>query len=164
MRRKVVISTAGSLGDLNPFIALALELKRRGYEALIASQVEFRAKIEAEGIDFHALRPGVEDVKGELGYDQQTVYRKATNGSSGLPFLVRRIAMPFLRRAYADMMSATQGAVENTGGSTDDISPNGARTALIHGWPRVSAARRAAKAEGWVTTRAAPWVADIMSA
>jgi hypothetical protein len=110
MRRKVVISTAGSLGDLNPFIALALELKRRGYEPLIASQVEFRAKIEAERIDFHPLRPGVEDVKGELGYDQQTVYRKATNGSSGLPFLVRRIAMPFLRRAYADMMSATQGA------------------------------------------------------
>ncbi len=82
MRRKVVISTAGSLGDLNPFIALALELKRRGYECLVASQVEFRAKIEAEGIAFHALRPGVEDVKGELGYDQQTVYRKATNGSS----------------------------------------------------------------------------------
>ena len=59
MRRKVVISTAGSLGDLNPFIALALELKRRGYEPLIASQVEFRAKIEAAGIDFHPLRPGV---------------------------------------------------------------------------------------------------------
>ncbi|MDB5458979.1 MAG: UDP-glucose:sterol glucosyltransferase [Caulobacteraceae bacterium] len=59
MRRKVVISTAGSLGDLNPFIALALELKARGYEPLIASQDEFRAKIQAEGIDFHALRPGV---------------------------------------------------------------------------------------------------------
>ena len=50
MRRKVVISTAGSLGDLYPFIAFALELKRRGYEPLIASQVEYRAKIEAEGI------------------------------------------------------------------------------------------------------------------
>jgi UDP:flavonoid glycosyltransferase YjiC (YdhE family) len=141
MRRKVVISTAGSLGDLNPFIALALELKRRGYEPLIASQVEFRAKIEAEGIAFHALRPGVEDVKGELGYDQQTVYRKATNGSSGLPFLVRRIAMPFLRRAYADMMSATQGA------------------ALVVTHPSAFAARLAAETRGikWMSAVLAPF-------
>ena len=34
MRRKVVISTAGSSGDLNPFIALGLTLKERGFEPL----------------------------------------------------------------------------------------------------------------------------------
>ena len=141
MRRKVVISTAGSLGDLNPFIALALELKARGYEPLIASQDEFRAKIEAEGIDFHALRPGVEDVKGELGIDEQTIFRKATNGSSGLPFLVRRIAMPFLRRAYEDMMSATQGA------------------SLVVTHPSAFAARLAAENRGllWMSAVLAPF-------
>jgi rhamnosyltransferase subunit B len=141
MRRKVVISTAGSLGDLNPFIALALVLKRRGYEPLIASQTEFRVKIEAEGIAFHALRPGLEDVKGELGIDQQTIFRKATNGSSGLPFLVRRIAMPFLRRAYADMMSATQGA------------------SLVVTHPSAFAARLAAETRGvlWMSAVLAPF-------
>jgi UDP:flavonoid glycosyltransferase YjiC (YdhE family) len=141
MRRKVVISTAGSLGDLNPFIALALELKARGYEPLIASQNEFRAKILAEGIDFHPLRPGVEDVKGELGIDEQTIFRKATNGSSGLPFLVRRIAMPFLRRAYDDMMSATQGA------------------SLVVTHPSAFAARLAAENRGllWMSAVLAPF-------
>ena len=141
MRRKVVISTAGSLGDLNPFIALALVLKQRGFDPLIASQIEFRGKIEAEGIAFHALRPGVEDVKDELGIDQQTVFRKATNGSSGLPFLVRRIAMPFLRRAYADMMSATQGA------------------ALVVTHPSAFAARLAAETRGilWMSAVLAPF-------
>ena len=141
MRRKVVISTAGSLGDLNPFIALALVLKQRGFEPLIASQIEFRGKIEAEGIAFHALRPGVEDVKDELGIDQQTVFRKATNGSSGLPFLVRRIAMPFLRRAYADMMSATQGA------------------SLVVTHPSAFAARLAAETRGilWMSAVLAPF-------
>jgi UDP:flavonoid glycosyltransferase YjiC (YdhE family) len=141
MRRKVVISTAGSLGDLNPFIALALELKARGYEPLIASQNEFRAKILAEGIDFHPLRPGVEDVKGELGIDEQTIFRKATNGSSGLPFLVRRIAMPFLRRAYEDMMSATQGA------------------SLVVTHPSAFAARLAAENRGllWMSAVLAPF-------
>ena len=141
MRRKVVISTAGSLGDLNPFIALALELKSRGYEPLIASQQEFRDKIEAEQIAFHPLRPGVEDVKGELGIDEQTIFRKATNGSSGLPFLVRRIAMPFLRRAYEDMMSATQGA------------------SLVVTHPSAFAARLAAENRGllWMSAVLAPF-------
>jgi len=141
MRRKVVISTAGSLGDLNPFIALALELKARGYEPLIASQEEFRQKIEAEAIAFHPLRPGVEDVKGELGIDEQTIFRKATNGSSGLPFLVRRIAMPFLRRAYEDMMSATQGA------------------SLVITHPSAFAARLAAENRGllWMSAVLAPF-------
>jgi UDP:flavonoid glycosyltransferase YjiC (YdhE family) len=146
MRRKVVISTAGSLGDLNPFIALALVLQRRGYDALIASQAEFRAKVESEGVAFHALRPGLEDVKGELGIDQQTIFRKATNGSSGLPFLVRRIAMPFLRRAYADMMSATHGA------------------SLVVTHPSAFAARLAAETRGllWMSAVLAPF--GLMSA
>jgi UDP:flavonoid glycosyltransferase YjiC (YdhE family) len=129
------------LGDLNPFIALALELKARGYEPLIASQQEFRDKIEAEQIAFHPLRPGVEDVKGELGIDEQTIFRKATNGSSGLPFVVRRIAMPFLRRAYEDMMSATQGA------------------SLVVTHPSAFAARLAAENRGllWMSAVLAPF-------
>src|SRR5579862_3152540 len=141
MRRKVVISTAGSSGDLNPFIALGLALKERGFEPLIASQVEFRGKVEAEGLTFHALRPSVSDVKGELGLDVQTIFRRATNGSSGLAFLVRRIAMPFLRRAYEDMMAATDGAC------------------LVVTHPSAYAARLAADTRGlmWVSAVLAPF-------
>jgi rhamnosyltransferase subunit B len=146
MRRKVVISTAGSAGDLNPFIALGLTLKERGFEPLIASQDEFRGKVEAEGLTFHALRPGVEDVKGELGLDVQTIFRRATNGSSGLAFLVRRIAMPFLRRAYEDMMSATEGA------------------SMVVTHPSAFAARLAADKRGlpWISAVLAPFT--VMSA
>jgi UDP:flavonoid glycosyltransferase YjiC (YdhE family) len=146
MRRKVVISTAGSSGDLNPFIALGLALKERGFEPLIASQIEFREKVEAEGLQFHALRPSVSDVKGELGLDVQTIFRRATNGSSGLAFLVRRIAMPFLRRAYEDMMSATEDAV------------------MVVTHPSAYAARLAADTRGlmWVSAVLAPFT--VMSA
>jgi UDP:flavonoid glycosyltransferase YjiC (YdhE family) len=146
MRRKIVISTAGSSGDLNPFIALALSLKERGFEPLIASQVEFREKVEAEGVRFHALRPSVSDVNAELGLDVQTIFRRATNGSSGLAFLVRRIAMPFLRRAYEDMMSATEGA------------------SLVVTHPSAYAARLAADTRGlaWMSAVLAPFT--VMSA
>ena len=146
MRRKVVISTAGSAGDLNPFLALGLTLKERGFEPLIASQIEFRSKVEAEGLNFHALRPSMSDVKGELGLDVQTIFRRATNGSSGLAFLVRRIAMPFLRRAYEDMMSATEDA------------------ALVVTHPSAYAARLAADTRGlmWISAVLAPFT--VMSA
>jgi hypothetical protein len=36
-RRRIVLTTFGSLGDLHPYIAVALGLKTRGHEAVIAT-------------------------------------------------------------------------------------------------------------------------------
>ena len=36
-RRRIVLTTFGSLGDLHPYIAVALGLQERGHEAIIAS-------------------------------------------------------------------------------------------------------------------------------
>ncbi len=109
-RRKIVLSTCGSSGDLNPFIAIALELRERGYHPVIASQSEFGPRVEAEGLAFHPMRPGVRDLEDELGLDQQGIARRSIDARSGLEFLVRRVAMPFLRRSFQDMMSASEGA------------------------------------------------------
>ena len=43
------------------------------------------------------------------------------------------------------------------------MKAKGASAADTQGRPRFSAARRAPKAEVWVTTRLAPWLASIMS-
>jgi MGT family glycosyltransferase len=110
MTRRIVLSTAGTAGDLNPFVAIALELKARGHEPRIAAQREFQATIEGEGVEFHPLRPGVADVREELGLEAPEIVQRATRGSIGLEFAVRRIAMPFLKRSFDDMMSATAGA------------------------------------------------------
>jgi len=56
-RRRTVLTTFGSLGDLHPYIAVALGLKARGQEAVIASSDHYRQKIEALGIGFRAVRP-----------------------------------------------------------------------------------------------------------
>lgn len=109
-RRKIVLSTCGSSGDLNPFIAVALELRARGYHPVIASQSEFGPRVEAEGLAFHPMRPGARDLEDELGLDKQGIARRSIDARSGLEFLVRRVAMPFLRRSFQDMMSASEGA------------------------------------------------------
>ena len=36
-RRRIVLTTFGSLGDLHPYIAVALGLQARGHEAVIAT-------------------------------------------------------------------------------------------------------------------------------
>ncbi|MDR3509654.1 MAG: glycosyltransferase [Caulobacteraceae bacterium] len=110
MALKIVLSTAGTAGDLNPFVALALELKARGHQPSIAAQREFQSTVEGEGLGFHPLRPGIDDIRDELGLDARQIVQRAARGSTGLEFLIRRIAMPFLRRSYDDMMRASAGA------------------------------------------------------
>lgn len=43
---RIVIHSFGSLGDLHPYLALALELKRRGHEAVFATAACYREYIE----------------------------------------------------------------------------------------------------------------------
>jgi rhamnosyltransferase subunit B len=56
-KRRIVLTTFGSLGDLHPYIAVALGLKARGHEAVIATSGYYRQKVEALGIGFRAVRP-----------------------------------------------------------------------------------------------------------
>ncbi|MGH8524517.1 MAG: glycosyltransferase, partial [Gammaproteobacteria bacterium] len=56
IRPRVVISTFGSLGDLNPYVAIALELRHRGYEPVIATTPLYRDKITSLGLRFHPVR------------------------------------------------------------------------------------------------------------
>lgn len=54
---RILMATFGSLGDIHPYIALGRELTRRGHRPAIASTDRYRALVEANGIDFHEMRP-----------------------------------------------------------------------------------------------------------
>ena len=56
---RIVFTTWGSLGDLHPYMALALELRRRGHDASIATLGFYRDIVESAGLGFHPLRPDV---------------------------------------------------------------------------------------------------------
>lgn len=51
------MTTIGSLGDLHPYIALALEMKKRYIKPVIATTENYREPIESLGIEFHRIRP-----------------------------------------------------------------------------------------------------------
>jgi UDP:flavonoid glycosyltransferase YjiC (YdhE family) len=54
---RVAIHTLGTRGDIQPYVALALGLKERGHEVLIAAPSQFEAFIGTRGISFAHL-PG----------------------------------------------------------------------------------------------------------
>jgi UDP:flavonoid glycosyltransferase YjiC (YdhE family) len=52
-----LLTTLGSLGDLHPYIAVGIGLRKRGHTVTIATSEVYRAKVEGEGLQFHPLRP-----------------------------------------------------------------------------------------------------------
>ncbi len=49
---RVLLTTVGSSGDINPFIALSRRLKERGHDPVLAVNPHFRPTVERAGIEF----------------------------------------------------------------------------------------------------------------
>jgi UDP:flavonoid glycosyltransferase YjiC (YdhE family) len=103
--KRILILTFGSLGDLHPYIAVALELKRRGHAPVIASFDLHRPVVEAAGLEFRPLRPGLE-VFGSI----ESVAQKLFGSWRGAEYMVREIFMKHLRDSYADTLAAAREA------------------------------------------------------
>lgn len=98
-----MLATIGSLGDLHPMLALALELKRRGHQVTIASTGHYRPKVEGLGLDFHSLRPDWDPTNREL-------IAQCEDLKSGPEVLFRRLILPHLRATYDDLLAAVANA------------------------------------------------------
>ena len=62
IRRKVLLVTVGTLGDLHPFIAIGLALKERGFRPVMAVAEDHVAKCLAAGLEASAVLPGLDAV------------------------------------------------------------------------------------------------------
>ena len=102
-KKRVVFTTWGSLGDLHPFMALALELQERGYVSVIATSPLYREKVKAEGIGFHPVRPDIPPLEAKASAD---VIRRVSNARWGPRYLFRELLVPYLRETYADTLAA----------------------------------------------------------
>jgi rhamnosyltransferase subunit B len=102
---RIVLNTFGSFGDLHPYLALAIELRKRGHEALVATAEIYRPKIEEEGITFAPVRPNL----GEL-FDRPDVIEKIWHPTRGSEFLIRDYIMPQLEGSFEDLRAACQKA------------------------------------------------------
>jgi UDP:flavonoid glycosyltransferase YjiC (YdhE family) len=96
---RIVLSNIGTLGDINPLIAIALELKRRGHTPVMALPAVYRSRIEPLGIEFHPIRPDIDPnntILVEMIYD----VKKGTERG------LRDFLYPVLRHTYDDLLQA----------------------------------------------------------
>ncbi|HEX8075466.1 MAG TPA: glycosyltransferase, partial [Thermoleophilaceae bacterium] len=83
---RVAILAPGSLGNLVPYIALALGLREAGIEPVVATHPEFRESIEDRGLEF-AL------IGGEGLFDQQRVKELQESGRNPITWARRAAAL-----------------------------------------------------------------------
>ncbi len=96
---RIVLSNIGTFGDINPLIALALELRRRGHVPVMALPNVYGPKIEPLGLTFHAVRPDIDPTNSKL---IEMVYDVKKGTETGL----REFLFPVLRQTYDDLLAA----------------------------------------------------------
>ncbi len=134
-RRRIVLTTFGSFGDIHPFMAIAIELQARGHIAVIATSSLYQEKIENAGLNFTAVAPNLPPPREQ----DQTLMDRIMEPKSGPKFLLE-LLLPSLRESYQDLISATAGAH------------------LLINHPIMLAAQLAARKTGipWISTALAP--------
>lgn len=96
---RIVFSTFGTFGDVNPLIALALELKRRGHIPVLAVPGMFREKVEPLGIEFVSVRPD-QDPRDKRMVEMIWDIKKGTERG------LREFLFPAIRDSYHDLFEA----------------------------------------------------------
>lgn len=96
---RIVLSNIGTFGDINPLIALALELKRRGHTPVMALPAVYQPKIVPLGLEFHPLRPDIDPTNTIL---VEMIYDVNKGTERGL----REFLFPVLRQTYDDLLDA----------------------------------------------------------
>jgi rhamnosyltransferase subunit B len=98
---RIVLSSFGTLGDIHPLIALALELRRRGHVPVLAVPELFRAKIAALGLEFAPVGPILNPEDNQLIAMLMDI-RKGTERT------LREILFPAIRQSYLELLAAVQ--------------------------------------------------------
>ncbi len=101
---RIVVTTIGSLGDLHPKIAIALELRKRGHDIVFATHKEYQKKIEALGFEFHRMRPDNTALS-----DPQEMARMM-DLKTGTEYVIQNWVCANLRETYTDLINSAKDA------------------------------------------------------
>lgn len=105
---KAVIMTLGSRGDVQPYVALAKEMKKRGHEAIICTGESFKGFIEENGIKFAKVYLDImamvktPEGKAVLEGGSQNVLKTIK--------LTKEVLNPAFRKSFNDFWQNAQGA------------------------------------------------------
>jgi rhamnosyltransferase subunit B len=131
--KRIVLATFGSLGDLQPFLAIGAELRARGHAPIVATSELYRGQVAAAGLGFAPVRPDRFPNQQDPDFLDRVIRDRASPAA-----VFRAMFLPSLRESLEDLLTATEGAD------------------LVVAHTLASAARLAAEARGL------PWISAVM--
>ena len=99
---RILLTTFGTRGDLNPYLAIASGLASRGHEPVVATHEYWRTAVESEGFAFRPVRPDAHPEDREL-------FARAMHPRWGPAVVLREMVLPALRESHADTLAASSG-------------------------------------------------------
>lgn len=129
--------TIGTQGDIQPFVALALRLKARGHDVVLAAPGDFEAFVGRYGVPYHSLGGNIQDLLSQTRFDKAMSARALSN----VPALLRQ-GLDLMDAAGRAGWQACQGADlvvlnMNTSFGIDFAEALGATVAMVAPQPLV---------------------------
>ena len=100
---RIVLTSFGSYGDVNPFLGLAAELRARGHHPLLALPPAYRSAVEREGLGFHPVRPDVD-------IHDRAFAARIMDPARGADVTFGEVLIPGLEQTAADLHDAARDA------------------------------------------------------
>ncbi|MCS6762355.1 MAG: glycosyltransferase [Candidatus Devosia symbiotica] len=80
--KRIALVTIGTQGDVQPYLALAIELQARGYSVVLGASEEFQSMVESYGIEFHTLGPSIQSFLTQQRFENAMSQSMLINGPS----------------------------------------------------------------------------------
>jgi sterol 3beta-glucosyltransferase len=105
---RAILTNFGTMGDIQPFLALACELRHQGDNPVLAFSPNFASRIEELNLDFIPIGPDLRKVQNEINF-AWTSDQEAHNSTEKMRSLLAPL-MSFLPRAYKELRDGCRDA------------------------------------------------------
>ncbi|MGV8953867.1 MAG: glycosyltransferase [Cypionkella sp.] len=82
MVKRIALVTIGTQGDVQPYLALAMALRDRGYSVVLGASEEFEGMVTSHGIEFHSLGPSIQAFLMQSRFENAMSQSMLINGPS----------------------------------------------------------------------------------
>jgi len=80
--QRIALVTIGTQGDVQPYLALAIALKKRGYSVVLGASEEFQRMVQSHGIEFHSLGRSIQAFLTQQRFENAMSQSMLINGPS----------------------------------------------------------------------------------
>ncbi|HYW31654.1 MAG TPA: glycosyltransferase [Gemmatimonas sp.] len=152
---RIVITTWGSYGDVNPYLALGTALRARGHDPVLCMPPFYELAVRAAGLEF---TPAAPDADPDIDHE---MIRRVTHPTKSAEVIFREVLLPSLAESHALLSAAVRGADLMVSHPTTLAAPIVAEQTGIHWISTVLAPMNFMSAHDPIIPPMAPWLRHV---